>query len=141
MTSLRVALAFVALGFFSGRSCGFTPDDGKGEGEPCTRSSECQTFLVCRAGVCATESDFDAGWPPYDAGGPFDAGPVDAGRLDAGRLDAGGPRDGGSDDGGRPSDAAVDGASSDGATPDAAPSDGGFSDAMTPDASPSRDGG
>lgn len=61
-------VATVAFGFADADGCGFTPDDLKGEGEPCTRSSECEAALECRGGVCMTEL------PEGDAGAPFDAG-------------------------------------------------------------------
>lgn len=67
----RAALALAALlALADSRSCGFTPDEGKDEGEPCTRTSECRDDLECRGGVCMAEPvDPDAGEPvdPPDA--------------------------------------------------------------------------
>ncbi len=98
-TSL-VCLAVLASMMFQSDGCGYEPDPLKGVGEPCTRSTECQSDLSCRGGVCrAPEPVFDAGPPPtFDAGGRDagrdagdpDAGDPDAGDLDAGDLDAGG---------------------------------------------------
>ncbi len=77
-------LAAVALA--DARSCGFTPADGKGEGEPCNRSAECNAGLECLAGVCS--GAFDSGPPDtFDAGTPEDASARDA-ALDADAPDA-----------------------------------------------------
>jgi hypothetical protein len=46
--------------------------EGKGAGEPCTRTSECEDDLVCASGVCREVSD---------------AGEGDAGASDAGLDD------------------------------------------------------
>lgn len=109
------AICALALGFADSDGCGYVPDDLKGEGEPCTRSSECQTGLECRGGVCMTEADPDAGAPGdagVDAGPAGDAGPPDedAGPPDedAGPIDdAGPPLDAGPNDDGGPADAAT----------------------------------
>jgi hypothetical protein len=53
--------------------------DKKGEGEPCTRTSQCMRDLVCTGGMCSLSSD----------GGRRDAGRADAGARDAGESDAG----------------------------------------------------
>ncbi|UJR86488.1 hypothetical protein [Sandaracinus amylolyticus] len=58
-------------------------ETAKGEGEPCTRSSECAIGLECIGGVCRGA---DAG-PPRDAGSG-DAGSEDAGSRDASAMDA-----------------------------------------------------
>jgi hypothetical protein len=105
---LRAVLALgVVLALADSRSCGFTPDDGKDEGEPCTRTSECRTALECRGGVCMTEAvEPDAGTPP-DASRPFDASaPADA----SAPTDASAPADA----------SASDGSTLDGLAPDAA---------------------
>jgi hypothetical protein len=78
----RLVLALLALAFLQTRSCGFTPDDKKGEGEPCTRTSECEDSLECRGGVCMPIPDAGS----EDAGADPDAS-IDAGD-DAG-LDGG----------------------------------------------------
>jgi len=80
---IRIALALVASFAFAmlqDSGCGFTPEPLAGEGEPCTRDSECESHLECRGGTCRTRGGFDAG--SFDAGGPGDAG-SDAG-FDAG---------------------------------------------------------
>ena len=113
---LRIALALAAtlsLAMWQSDGCGYTPDPLKGEGEPCTRSSECQSTLACRGGVCMREG-FDAGDPTLDAGGEdsgTDAGEaagdgavgdggadasMDAEAPEAGLMD-GGDGDGGAD--------------------------------------------
>lgn len=78
--AFKVALALGAiLAFAETQSCGFTPDEQKDEGEPCTRTSECRDDLECRGGVCMVEAiDIDASVP--DASAPSDAGnpPVSA---------------------------------------------------------------
>ncbi|MCA9605765.1 MAG: hypothetical protein KC619_09230 [Myxococcales bacterium] len=69
--AIRLALACVAtlaLSLIQSRGCGYTPDPLKGEGEPCTRSSECESHLTCSGGVCRVVGDFDAGDTPFDAG-------------------------------------------------------------------------
>lgn len=104
--SLRIALALVAtlgLAMWQSDGCGYHPDPLKGEGEPCTRTSECEVTLSCRGGVCTSES-IDAGDPVLDAGGE-DSG-SDAGQ-DAGD---GAIRDGGENDAGPPDGGEVDGA-------------------------------
>ena len=100
-------LAVFALSMFQSGGCGYEPEPSKGEGEACTRTTECQSHLSCRGGVCAsTDSELDAG-PFIDAGrdaGQRDAGDSDGGELDAGESDAGesdaGELDGGELDGG-----------------------------------------
>jgi hypothetical protein len=87
--------AAAIAGITHSRSCGYEPVDRKGEGEPCTRSDECEIGLECRGAVCMQPS-FDAG-PGFDAG--HDAG-FDAGErsTDAGQPDTGvAPPDGGGD--------------------------------------------
>lgn len=121
----RIALALIAtlaMAFLqSSRGCGYTPDPLKGEGEPCTRSSECQSHLACSGGVCrATRPDAGA---LDDAGVLDDAGAVlDAAVDDAGVLDDGGAVD----DGGVPGDGSVrDGGATDAASDGSAPADAG----------------
>jgi hypothetical protein len=69
-------VAFLACAVLSSGSngCRLT-SEGKGEGEPCTRTSECEDDLVCASGVCREASD----------AGSADAGSADAG--DAGAED------------------------------------------------------
>lgn len=112
---LRAVLALaMLLALADADSCGFTPDEGKDEGEPCTRTSECRGSLECRGGVCMTEStDLDASIPRPDASLP--------------RPDASPPRD---------AAAPFDGSPSDGSAPDGPPSDGSAPDAASVDASP-----
>lgn len=71
------------------QACGYEPDDRKGEGEPCTRSDECEIGLECRGGVCMIEGadagpgidgGFDAGVASRDAGQPDTGVAADAGR-------------------------------------------------------------
>lgn len=64
IAALRLALVFATLAFVEAGGCGFTPSDLKGEGEPCTRTSECRASLECRGGVCMGEAD---GGPEPDA--------------------------------------------------------------------------
>ena len=101
------AVAVLALGLVDADGCGYVPDELKGEGEPCTRSSECEAGLTCRGGVCMPEPPPDGGTRDLDAGGDEDAGAAsDGGAIDdAGALDDGGPID------------------EDAAAPDAAPAD------------------
>lgn len=88
-TSLALALTLA-------RSCGFTPDDPKGEGEPCTRTTECDVLLECRGGVCMRDlpdgGGMDAAVPSDasvpDASGPDASPPSDAATTDAEALDA-----------------------------------------------------
>ena len=102
--SLVVALG-VALGstfataFLLGAlACGLEPVANRAtEGEPCTRTDECVSGLVCTGGACRRTQDAgprDA-FVPFDAFVPSDAGDDDAGH-DAGEAD-GGPGDGGLD--------------------------------------------
>jgi hypothetical protein len=78
----------------------------KGPGEPCTRTSECQSSLSCSSGVCT------AG-PGVDAAILRDAGtdaplPSDASALDASAFDAGpDPIDAALDDAAAEDDAAL----------------------------------
>ncbi len=112
--ALRIVLALVAtlnLAMWQTGGCGYTPDPLKGEGEPCTRSDECQSTLTCRGGVCMAIG-LDASTLP-DAGRP-DSGPSDSG-MDSG-ADAGDAGDAAMGD---------EDASMDGALPDAGPVDGG----------------
>ena len=110
IASLRIALALCAtlgLAMWQSDGCGYNPDPLKGEGEPCTRSSECEAVLSCRGGVCMRE-DLDAGDPGFDAGredSGMDAG--DGAVGDGGEGEAG-PVDGGTDDAG--ADASADAA-------------------------------
>lgn len=92
--------------------CGYEPPPDKGPGEPCTRSNECQSSLVCSGGVCM-ERGFDAGSPPRDAGSPPRDASMDAAPLDAAQ-DAGNPGDAAPDagdaapDASGPADASLD---------------------------------
>ena len=107
IASLRIALALAAtlgLAMWQSDGCGYHPDPRKGEGEPCTRSDECQASLTCSGGVCMTER-VDAGNPELDAGGEDSGSGADAGQ-DAGD---GGVGDGGSDEAGAPDGGDVDG--------------------------------
>lgn len=137
---IRLALALVAgfaFAMLQDSGCGFTPEPLAGEGEPCTRDSECQSHLECRGGTCRTRGGFDAG--SFDAGGPQDAGSdasmdgsVSDAAVDGGDAGEGGVPDageGGVPDGGDAPgidgsvelDGAVDGGGPDGG----APTDGG----------------
>ncbi|HJL18061.1 MAG TPA: hypothetical protein RMH99_20525 [Sandaracinaceae bacterium LLY-WYZ-13_1] len=122
----RLALALggvLALAWAQSDGCGYDPVEPKQEGEPCTRSSECDVGLTCRGGVCMSEDD------------ERDAGTRDAGLRDAGLRDAGGDEpDGGPDDGGAGLDAAV--ATDAGGLDAELPSDG-----SAPDAGGPGDGG
>jgi hypothetical protein len=73
--SFRLAFAFVAMVLLQERGCGFTPVEKKGEGEPCTRTTECEDGLDCRGGVCMP-SIFDGSI--RDASAPADASSNDA---------------------------------------------------------------
>ncbi len=69
LAPLRVLLALGVLALVQMRGCGFTPVERKAEGEPCTRSTECEIGLECRGGVCmrapdASESAMDASVEP-----------------------------------------------------------------------------
>ena len=114
-----VAAAALALGFADADGCGYTPEDRKGEGEPCTRTDECASSLECRGGVCMPRTT-----TVEDAGPGFDAG---RGDLDAGR-------DAGHDAGGEAGDAGDLAA----AAPDAAATD---ASGPGPDAATDEDGG
>ncbi len=103
-TPLSLVLSLgLALGM--ARSCGFTPDELKSEGEPCTRSDECELFLECRGGVCMRalpDGGPDAS-APSDASTPRDAStPTDASVPDASIQDGSTPADAGT-----PADAAT----------------------------------
>jgi len=138
---IRIALALVATLAFAmlqDSGCGFTPEPLAGEGEPCTRDSECQSHLECRGGTCRTRGGFDAG--SFDAGGPRDAG-ADAGSdggldgsiadaaVDAGDAGEGGVPDAGDDppdeDGGLDGSVGLDGAVDGGGSDGGATADGG----------------
>lgn len=69
------------------RGCGFTPGEQKGEGEACTRSSECDVLLECRGGVCMRERP-DAGMDAGRLEPRFDAGLDAATDVDADVADA-----------------------------------------------------
>jgi hypothetical protein len=96
---IRLALALgatLAVGLVQSDGCGYEPSELKQEGEPCTRSSECDVGLECRGGVCMSDE------PQRDAGRPRDGGmdaAVDAGpdaATDGGpdaATDADAPRD------------------------------------------------
>ncbi|MGE0788846.1 MAG: hypothetical protein AB7S26_24445 [Sandaracinaceae bacterium] len=125
MPLLRVvamALGLTTLALLqSSDGCGSLPPDEKGEGEPCTRTTECRFPLQCRGGVCMRDA--------------FDAGSLDAGGTDAGSSDAGDP-DASAGDGSVPGDAgdAGDGDAGDGDAGDAGDGDAGDSDAGSADA-------
>lgn len=97
---MRVAIAVLGLlstlGFAQARSCGYEPEPLKREGEPCTRTDECQSGLECRGGVCMVEI-VDAGTDPdagsdagsADAGGNSDAGATSDAAIDAAGIDSG----------------------------------------------------
>ncbi|MCB9597205.1 MAG: hypothetical protein H6719_31060 [Sandaracinaceae bacterium] len=118
-----VCLAAFALTLLQSRGCGYTPDPAKGEGEPCTRSTECQSDLTCSGGVCRRPG-LDAGPSGSDAGAN-DAGPLDDGGdlLDAttGDMDAAAadPDAGDTDASAGPVDAAADDAEASDAGSDA----------------------
>ncbi|MFK7990051.1 MAG: hypothetical protein AB8I08_28795 [Sandaracinaceae bacterium] len=119
---VRMLVSVVALLSFAliqaDDGCGYEPPPDKGPGEPCTRSAECESSLVCSGGVCM-QPGFDAG--PDDAGmdasTTADASPdaaTDA-SMDA-ALDSGAPADASLDagdaapaDDGASSDASADG--------------------------------
>ena len=102
--SVRRALraAVVCLGFVLGIACVpltmgntgcATSPVLKGPGEPCTRTSECQSALTCTSGVCRAEPGVDASVTrdaghdartlPTDGGGSLDAATEDAPAEDA----------------------------------------------------------
>ncbi|GAB4216907.1 MAG: hypothetical protein OHK0013_43930 [Sandaracinaceae bacterium] len=60
--SLLGIAAVVATAVLSSGSngCRLT-SEGKGEGEPCVRTSECEDDLVCASGVCREAGDAGAG--------------------------------------------------------------------------------
>jgi hypothetical protein len=98
---IRLALALgaaFALGLVQSDGCGYEPEERRRQGEPCTRSSECELGLECRGGVCMPDA-------PADAGRPRDAGPD-------GSVDAAAPRDAAPShaEAGAGADAATDGA-------------------------------
>ena len=68
--AVSVFLSIGAVGSCSGSTA---PSTLKPEGEPCTRTNECQAGLVCAAGTCRAEGDAgadagrDAGDAPSDA--------------------------------------------------------------------------
>ncbi|HEY8429955.1 MAG TPA: hypothetical protein VIL20_16345 [Sandaracinaceae bacterium] len=80
MTAPKYALAALGLALALARSCGFSRDT-KGEGEPCTRTTECEVHLECRGGVCMRIVP-DAG-SSRDASTPSDAAAPDAASVDA----------------------------------------------------------
>ena len=95
---LSVLLASVmglTLAMQSSGGCGRVPDEPRGEGEPCTRTSECRSPLTCRGGVCMQPGSDDAG-PGEDAGAP-DAGGMDSGPALDGSLPEAGPGEAGVD--------------------------------------------
>ena len=98
----------MALGLIQDGGCGFREEPRKGEGEPCTRSSECELDLECRGGACRTPS-FDAGAPGEDAGldAAIDAQAPDA-SGDAAPPDAATALDAGDDAAIAPGDGSVD---------------------------------
>src|SRR5688500_9193380 len=76
--------------------CGGVPT-GRGAGEPCVRSAQCEPRLVCSMGMCTADLTGLGGMPPVR---PMDAGPVDAQvdpdagvdagvEIDAGEMDSG----------------------------------------------------
>jgi hypothetical protein len=61
LARLGAASAWVAVGglaavFCMGPSCG-TRGDRRGEGEPCTRTRDCEDGLVCIGGECRVPPD------------------------------------------------------------------------------------
>lgn len=91
--TIRLAMALatvVSLAFFQSDGCGYSPDPKKGEGEPCTRSDECQVGLACRGGVC--RGDVDSG-PGFDAGDGLPDASFDASADASSSMDAA-PEDG-----------------------------------------------
>ncbi len=82
MRAALIALAAIFALLQTDDGCGAVTDPEKGEGEACTRTSECRFPLECRGGVCRSSSE------PFDAGPGMDAGRRDAGDEDAGAQDA-----------------------------------------------------
>lgn len=109
---LVAGVLHVALGAYA---CGDPVGGAKGEGEPCTRTSECQLDLTCTGGVCRRAGD---GGGPRDAGDRFDATIRDGAALDG---DAAPPGDAAPHDAAAIDAATIDDASS--SDEDAAPED------------------
>lgn len=111
--TVRMALVGLAASLLlqdpAASGCGFT-ETGRGPGEPCTRSAECQSWLECRGGVCmeTDAGDFDASWIFRDGG-------RDSGQLDSGETPEGGATDSGVDSGSEDA-ASVDGGGQDAST-------------------------
>lgn len=75
---LGVAMGVATVPFTMGNTgCATTPVL-KGPGEPCTRSSECQSALTCASGVCRAEPGVDAA-VSHDAGSDAASASLDAG--------------------------------------------------------------
>ncbi|MEQ8455724.1 MAG: hypothetical protein RLO52_30605 [Sandaracinaceae bacterium] len=82
---------------------GYEPEPRKGEGDPCTRTDECQSHLECSGGVCrepfepeldsglrdSGAAPSDSGVDPADAGGERDASTAGDAGPDSGAFDGG----------------------------------------------------